>query len=472
MLRVGAVPTVRTHLAPYRRPQDVLVSNSVVVLIDPGTYKYLDSLMTLDYQPYRSMKGSYSTDNVRKRALEFLDNGIQGNKPFFLGIAPIGPHGEASPDGFADPIPAERHKNLFNDVKIPRKPNFNPDKVGTWPLNKPTWRRTLISFSQNGDVHYLKTIPQLDDDQVDYLDSYYRNRLRALQSVDELVEAVVKKIEANATLLANTYIFYTADNGYHLGHHRLPPGKSCNIEEDINVPMYVRGPGIAKGATVNFPTSHTDLAPTFFQIAGIPLHDDFDGLPIPLTRAQQDAQTVKSEHVNIEYWGHAYIEGTIFADYRSPTQQNTYKTLRIVAEDYDFMYAVWCTNEHTLYDMKADPHQLNNLYGTNGDAGGFPIPELTDRLDTLLLTLKNCKGATCRKPWSFVFPRSSKQQVNSLSDAMNADYDDFFYNQPRVSFSECAAGYLLEYEGPYSPEQFTMNSKGRVIHRARWEDYV
>lgn len=236
--------------------------------------------------------------------------------------------------------------------------------------------------------------------------------------------------------------------------------------------MYVRGPGIAKGASVTFPTSHTDLAPTFFQIAGIPLREDFDGLPIPLTEAQQTALDVKSEHVNVEYWGGAYIEGTIFGSYRKATRQNTYKTLRIVADNYDFHYAVWCTNEHTLYDMKNDPHQLNNLYGLNGTTSGFGIPELTNRLDTLLLTLKNCKGAVCRKPWSYVFPASSKTTVRSLGDAMAASYDAFFHTQPRVSFSQCAAGYLLAYEGPYSPKQFTANSEGRIVHAARWEDYV
>jgi hypothetical protein len=31
---------------------------------------------------------------------------------------------------------------------------------------------------------------------------------------------------------------------------------------------------------------------------------------------------------------------------------NTYKALRIISEHYNFHYAVWCTNEHELYDLK------------------------------------------------------------------------------------------------------------------------
>lgn len=30
---------------------------------------------------------------------------------------------------------------------------------------------------------------------------------------------------------------------------------------------------------------------------------------------------------------------------------NTYKTVRLIGPGYNLMYAVWCTNEHELYDM-------------------------------------------------------------------------------------------------------------------------
>lgn len=31
---------------------------------------------------------------------------------------------------------------------------------------------------------------------------------------------------------------------------------------------------------------------------------------------------------------------------------NTYKTVRVIGDDYDFSYSVWCTNEHELYNIK------------------------------------------------------------------------------------------------------------------------
>lgn len=187
------------------------------------------------------------------------------------------------------------------------------------------------------------------------------------------MDGIVTKLEQYPKILANTYIIYTSDNGYHIGQHRLPPGKTCNIEEDINVPFLVRGPGIAAGKEVSFPTSHTDIVPTLFQLAGIPLKDDFDGVPMAFTVAAQQATTVKNEHVNIEFWGKGILEGTIYSSlskyifsfflfvlalifFPLPLEplvrQNTYKTVRVVADEYDFMYAVWCTNEHQLFDMK------------------------------------------------------------------------------------------------------------------------
>lgn len=34
---------------------------------------------------------------------------------------------------------------------------------------------------------------------------------------------------------------------------------------------------------------------------------------------------------------------------------NTYKALRLISKTYNLYYAVWCTNEHELYDLTARP---------------------------------------------------------------------------------------------------------------------
>ena len=111
----------------------------------------------------------------------------------------------------------------------------------------------------------------------------------------------------------------------------------------------MRGPGVAKGAVQTIPSSHTDIVPTLFHLAGIPLREDFDGEPIPVT-ADMQARNEKSEHVNIEFWGEYLVEGNKFFGQDS-FANNTYKTVRVVGDEYDLSYTVWCTNEHEVYDM-------------------------------------------------------------------------------------------------------------------------
>ena len=247
----------------------------------------------------------------------------------------------------------------------------------------------------------------------------------------------------------NTYIIYTTDNGYHIGQQRLDPGKTCAFEEDINIPFFIRGPNIPINATSDVPTSHTDIAPTIFRLAQMDLRSDFDGAPMPLfpDHAPQDPQKERSEHVSIEFWGASVSEGE-----KSATRHygnNTYKSLRLISPEngYDLSYMVWCTNEHELYDMKTDEYQMNNLYNTSNTLSGlngYSVDKVTQRLDALVLVLKTCSGASCRKPWEEIHKDG---KVESLKDAMDVQYDGYYQQLPNTSFTNCALGYLEEFEG-------------------------
>lgn len=129
-------------------------------------------------------------------------------------------------------VPAARHAHLFKDVKskillfffkkkdialipfiVPRHANFNPTQ-------------------QTKTASYWKNLERLNETMVENFDEAYRDRLRALQAVDEMVGSLFEELERQGEL-DNTYVFYSADNGYHLGQHRSYPGKTSNIEEDI-----------------------------------------------------------------------------------------------------------------------------------------------------------------------------------------------------------------------------------------------
>lgn len=77
--------------------------------------------------------------------------------------------------------------------------------------------------------------------------------------------------------LDNTYIVFASDNGYHMGQHRMLSGKGTAYEEDIHVPLIVRGPGVPAGVVRGEMTSMVDLAPTLAEIAGAALPVTPDG---------------------------------------------------------------------------------------------------------------------------------------------------------------------------------------------------
>lgn len=297
-----------------------------------------------------------------EKAHGFLDDAINAmdekDEPFFLTVAPIAPHsdviirrkiisGQVSNQSAtqAPPIPADRHKHLFEDAVVPRTPNFNPDTPG--------------------GASWIAKLPQQDEENVEYNDDWYRNRLRTLQVVDEMVESLISRL-SEAGILENTYIFYSTDNGYSIGQHRRQPGKQCAFEEDINVPLIVRGPGIPQGLQRDLVTTHTDLAPTFLSLANAapPSKFELDGQAIPLSPFQPasngnvDAVPASvldwpQEHVNVEMWGIIMSEGK-YGMVQYPN--HTYKALRIVGRTYNLLYTIWCSNEHELYDMTVSEH--------------------------------------------------------------------------------------------------------------------
>jgi N-acetylglucosamine-6-sulfatase len=106
-----------------------------------------------------SHEGQYSTDIVSSKAHGFLDDAVAAKKPFMLTVAPIAPHSnvhaiDKNVHGNytgasaiqAPPVPADRHKHLFQDVKVPRNAAFNPDSV-VYPSVAHTLRTLLTSHS-------------------------------------------------------------------------------------------------------------------------------------------------------------------------------------------------------------------------------------------------------------------------------------------------------------------------------------
>lgn len=120
---------------------------------------------------------------IRETSLARLKHLTSQNSPWFLGIAPTTPHIQ----GEHPPIPLERHKNDFPDLKAPRPENFNASEKFT--AQKPSYLKKL------------KPLPAADGERADY---HYRSRIQAIQGLDEIVQDVVDYLK-KAGQLDNTY---------------------------------------------------------------------------------------------------------------------------------------------------------------------------------------------------------------------------------------------------------------------------
>ena len=179
-------------------------------------------------------------------------------------------------------------------------------------------------------------------------------------AVEDLIASLLESLQA-AGKLDNTYIFFTSDNGYHLGQHRLLPGKQTPYEEDIRVPLIVRGPGVREGAVVNELAGNIDLAPTFAELAGIDINPSVDGRSLaPLLTGDLPPGSA---------WRRAFLLG-----------------LRTT----DSLYVEYATGEKELYDLGSDPYELQNLASTAD-------PSRLAQLSSWLSGLRPCAASSCRE---------------------------------------------------------------------------
>ena len=247
---------------------------------------------------------------------------------------------------------------------------------------------------------------------MDKIDADYRNRLRALQAVDEGIQKIVDTLKATGQL-DNTYIFFTSDNGYHLGNHRMLEGKIAPYEEELHLILEVRGPGVPAGKTLENLVGNIDLAPTWAEIGGATAPDFVDGRSlVPL---------LKNNPTPIEQWRHAIslewgpdplteqaLSKTPAAQSSSvddeppdPDQVNAtalpatkQKKLAIPyfrgVRLQTMSYVEYNTGEVELYNIQTDPYELNNL-APKAD------PKLLAQFAQRVKDLATCTGADCRK---------------------------------------------------------------------------
>ena len=312
----------------------------------------------------------FFTDVISGKATEFVQSAAPEDQPFFMYVAPTAPHGPATP--------AERHEGAFAGEEAPRPPSFDEEDVS----DKPSW---------------LQTSSPLSEPSVSTIDSRYQKRLESMLAVDEMVGSLVGELEA-AGELDNTYIFFTSDNGFEQGEHRISGGKDRPYEESARVPFFVRGPGVAPASEVEELAVNTDFAPTFADLAGVEFPADGRSLA-PLMRGEEPAwrssilieRLPPSEGGGEEASGKAKGKGKAKSKGKAKEKVEGISSPPYEAVRTDtYKYIEYENGETELYDLEADPYELESLHESAD-------PDLIEDLKARLATLESCSGEECKE---------------------------------------------------------------------------
>ncbi len=313
--------------------------------------------------------GRHLDDLLAEKAIEHVRRPPDDAAPFFMWVGTQAVHAPANP--------ALRHEGAFPDARLPRAPSFDEGDVS----DKPGW---------------VRDNPPLGEGRIASMQDLYGERLRSMLTVDEMVGQLVGTLRRTGEL-DNTYVFFTSDNGWHAGEHRLTTGKWTAYEEDIRVPLIVSGPGVPEGKTLPHMVLNNDLAPTFADLGGVDTPEFVDGRSIaPLL---DDTPTPEED------WRGAFLVeaatelGPTAVPPLSgdPLPQNWRDVPR---EDWgrpglealrteDRLYVEYGDGGRELYDLTKDPYELNNRYETAD-------PGLLRRLQVRLAALRRCSGPGCR----------------------------------------------------------------------------
>lgn len=323
---------------------------------------------------YGDRARDYITDVLARKAADFIRRAATSQIPFFMYLAPYAPHAPANP--------APRHADLFLGLQVPRVPSFNEADMSDKPAR----------YQQR---------PLLTPEQVAELDAQYRQRVQSMQAVDEMILWLVLTLEATGQL-QNTYIMFTSDNGYHMGHHRLLAGKATAYEEDIRVPLIVRGPGVPAGDVLRgYLAGNVDLAPTFAELAGVSAPEFVDGRSlVPLLAGHGAAAEAWRQAYLLEYYPverrtrpraashdrNGVLEPPDPDEVKQAGPTPSYVGLRTAR----YKYVEYSTSEREFYDLNPDPYELENQAAKMDST-------LQGQLSTWLRALHNCQGAGCRE---------------------------------------------------------------------------
>jgi arylsulfatase A-like enzyme len=333
----------------------------------------------------RYRETGYATTIITDMAIEWLKN-RDTTKPFCLMVHHKAPHRNWMPDtvdldlfdGKSFPVPDNyfddykgrlaaslqemsviKDMRLSSDLKITGADGDSlsqPEKDYLWYVNKrmtpeqrKAWLREYDSISRAYDEH-----PLTGDSLALYkLNRYLTDYLRTIQSVDRNTGRLLDYIDSSG-LKDNTLVVYTSDQGFYLGEHGWFD-KRFMYEESLRTPLIMRLPsGYSAKGDITEMVQNIDLAPTFLDLAGVKPPDDMQGISLkPLFNK-----------VKPRKWRDAIY----YHYYEFPAEHAVRRHYGIRTDRYKLIHFYNDIDTWELYDLSADPHEMNNLIDDPGYA--------------------------------------------------------------------------------------------------------
>lgn len=353
-------------------------------IVLPGQGAYWDPAFLIQGGKKLTIEG-HCTDITTALGIEWIKTRPK-DKPFFLMLHQKAPHRAWEP--------TKRHIEMFKDKVIP-EPDTLWDDYATRPTALPINEQTVARDLTRRD---LKLTPPSDlkgpalqkwmqakpmELEVDgtlltgkelvkwKYQRYMRDYLACVQGVDDSVGGVLDYLDESG-LAENTIVIYSADNGWYLGDLGLYD-KRFMYEPGLRTPLLAKGPGIKAGQVPEQIVSNIDLAPTFLDLAGLPVPGFMQGRSIaPLLRGESPKD-----------WRTAFY----YRYYHDPGHHNTVAHLGVRTATHKLIH-YWKQDAYELFDLTKDPTEQHNLLHSQSDSEKPEIAAKFSELKAELIRLQ------------------------------------------------------------------------------------
>jgi arylsulfatase A-like enzyme len=270
-------------------------------------------------------------------SLEFLKDRPQ-DKPFCLSVSFFAAHAQDNaPEQY---LPQPWSEKLYAGAVIPMPKTATDEHFRRLPP-------FLATDLNEGRVRWKKRF-----DTPQKYQTYMKNYYRLVSETDDAIGKILAELKSQG-VYENTFIVFTADNGYFHGEHGLAD-KWYPYEEALRVPLIVRDPRERKARVgrESAPRERTwgvmalniDLAPTLLRAAGVDPPATMQGTP--LQSLYQDVRSRAPRWRREFYYEHPVILGKD----RIPRSE------AVILNQWRYIY--WPDYEfEELYNLDDDPYQ-------------------------------------------------------------------------------------------------------------------